>query len=625
MLTVDLALGFLALALIFGAGTLLCRPWWAPRPVTAPAYGLMVVALVAHLTWIAYWAHHVVGLACSALVLVGSIVVVCRARVWRSWRAFAPVLALTAGVGAACIGFTFLWSGADDPFLTAMNRFRGMPVDNYLQHMFADRLWKDESTTAFLAEWNGSDRPPLMSGLLLLARPLGPLLGVPQDADQYHLANMQLAFAMSMLSQLLWVPAVHCLVRCLRFSSRVAGLSVLFCAVTPVVFFNTTFTWPKLLAAALAVAAVALLADAILDDPPARRAPFVAAVVLTVLAFLSHGGVAFTVPVFLVLGIWVLRRIEPRRRLRAVAVAGGVAVLTYLPWQLYGAVADPTTNRLLKWHLAGVIPPTDESLSHVLVDAYAAKSTGELLDDRWANLKIIVEPQLAGRWSSDPGWVGRVREQDFYATGIALGLGALFVIALLVAAAVRVVRRRPLDRTERLSVVTVLACFLSIALWGLLMFIPGSAVVHVGSYAWLLLLLAIPFAHVAHRLPTVAMTAIGLSLLYAQLAYLAPSAALTGPLFSQVALMTLLGGALVSIAAVRAMTGADAGEAWRSDHRGGRRIAVRESATAGRAPAPAAGGGERSSANHDLTPRMTRGARPDGALTPPDQRERERS
>jgi hypothetical protein len=550
VLTVYLALGFAALGVVLGAGILLCRPWWSARPATAPAYGLLAVAVTAHLSWVATWTHQVLGIAFSALVLLGAMLVLWHGRVWRHWRTVVPDLMLCAGIGAMSVGLAFLWGGAADPFQTTANRFREMPVDNRLQHLFADLLWNDESTTAMLGDWNGSDRPPLMSGVLLLIRPLGLFLGVPTDADVLHPANMQLAFALSVVSQLLWVPAAQCLLRCLRFSSGTTALTIVFCAVTPVVFHNTTYTWPKLMAAAFAVAALALLADVVLGASPARAAPFVAAVALTVFAFLSHGAVAFTAPLFLVLGIASLRRLPRRRRFAAVVLAGGAAVVAYLPWAAYGAIADPTTNRLLKWHLGGRMEPTDRSLTQVLVDAYTKTPVSDLLHHRWTNLRLILDPQLAGRWSNDPGWVARVREQDFFATGLALGLGALFLVGFLARTFVRVRDGQRPDPADRLRVVIVLASLLCILVWALLMFQEEGAAVHQGSYAWVLVLLAVPFASISCRSPALGVGAIAMSVLYAQLVYLTPTTALAGRL-SHVALMTLLGGALVSGAAVR--------------------------------------------------------------------------
>jgi hypothetical protein len=615
MLTVALIVGFLAISLVFGAGTVLCRPWWLARPATAPAYGLLAVAVVGHIAWVAVWVHQAAGFGYAVLVLLGSAAVLVRARVWGSWRSWLPSLALCAGVGAACVGYNFLWGGGDDPFFTASNRYIPMPPDNFLQQIFADRLWKDESTTLMMGDWNGSDRPPLMSGLLLLARPLGLLLGtVGDDAARTQPAYLQLDFAMSVLSQLLWVPAVQCLLRVLRFSPRVTATSVLFCAVTPVVFTNTTYTWPKLLAAALALGAVALLADSVLDPAPARRAPFVVAVLLTVLAFLAHGGIAFSVPMFLVLGVWCLRRMPRPHRLRSVLLGGGAAVLAYVPWQLYGRLADPTTNRLLKWHLGGVIPPTDESFSHVLVDSYSTTPFSELVHNRWTNLQVVFGPELSARWSTDPGWVGRVRVVDFYGTGLALGLGSFLVVGFLAYVGARRLprraARRPLAAAERLAALLVLTCLLCLLLWALVMFLPTAAVVHQGSYAWLLILLAVPFAAIVSRVPGIGIAAIGLSVLYAQLAYFSPTPALDGPL-SHGWLLALGGGALVAAAATwwAAHDGAPE-ETDRAPAYRGRRVAV---------PSRRASDGERTGSDVPepaATPRMPRGnGRPPAAAT----------
>ncbi|GAB3247982.1 hypothetical protein [Nocardioides dilutus] len=563
MLAVDLTLGFVVLTVVGGASAVASRPLWTQRPHLAPAYALLGLGLVAHVVWVLFWVEPLVGKAGSIALLATAAAVVARDRPWRVWQQWAPLVTLTAGVGALIVGFTFLWGGADNPFATEVTRFVSLPSDNSIPHLFADRLWKGESTIGFLGDWNGSDRPPLQSGLLLLVRPLGRFLGVAQGADQYELANMQLAAASSILAQLMWVPAVHCLVRTLRLRRVTAAVTVLFCAASPAVFLHTTYTWPKLMAAGLAVAATVLLVDPLVSGARPRVPDFVAAMVLAVLAFLTHGAVVFCAPLLILLGVLVLRRTDRRSGARSVGVGALLAVLAYLPWALYTRVADPSNNRLLKWHFAGVTEPNNDSLVATIVHAYRTTPGHELLANRRANLANVFRLSLTERLDFTNDWPSRMRAYDFYGTAIALGLSSLLTVGLVVWVGTRLLLRLPVRASERVGMILCLGSVASIIFWALVMFLPDGAIVHQGSYAWLLVLLAVPFAFLADRVPALGWVLIGFGLMYVQVAYSSPTERLVGPL-SRTSLVTMLAGAVLCGLATWAMTsGSDTQDAPR--------------------------------------------------------------
>jgi hypothetical protein len=349
------------------------------------------------------------------------------------------------------------------------------------------------------------------------------------------------------------------MVRVLGHGRRTASVTVLFCAVSPVVFVNTIYTWPKLLAGGLGVAAVALLADMLLQ----RRwsaAAFGSAVGLAVLSFLSHGTTAFAVPLFLGLGLAVLRRAGTATVLRGCLVAAGACVALYLPWALYGKWADPFTGRLMKWHLAGVIAPDDQSFGSALRQAYASTPVPELLSRRLSNLETAFVPDPRTRLTFGHDWTLRVRFDDFFHTPWALGWAFLFAVWMVCFyfwSPLRTrrqtrhrasVTRGPSWASFEVSTGIVLLSFGSIVFWAMVMFLPDATVVHQGSLVWMLTLLALPFAWAWDRYRVLAATALVLTGIYVAVVYGTSNATLTE--LSPVGAVTLLAGVALLVICV---------------------------------------------------------------------------
>jgi hypothetical protein len=503
---------FAVLATITGAAVQLLSHWWRATPSLAGAHGLLGLGLALHAMWMAYWVTPGLGIAVAWGLLVGAIVVLVRARAWRSWRGWAGPVALTAGAGAASLGLTFLWGGAQASFATVGLRFvcgpppadggcGPLPPDNLLPQLFADRLWLGEGTAAILGDWNGSDRPPLQSGAILLLRPIAGAFGVPHDAAALDPLNAQWAFAASVVCQLTLIVAVLTLVEALGFHRRVAALAATFATVIPLSVVNVPYTWPKILSGALAVAGVAVLARAIRTRPPRLVVPLTVAASLATLSLLAHGTGAFALPLFACLGMVVLRRHGVRFAETAAACLAVVAVVSavYAPWQLYATYADPSTNRLPKWHLAGVIAPDDRSLLAALEDSYTSTPLDTLIDARIANLEMAFGPGLEARFSSASDWPMQIRSQDFFTSVYAIGLGTVLCIGLAFVLLICALRRRPVSARLRLSALLLGLSLLSMLLWICVLFLPGGAVVHVSSHTWLLLFAVIPLACLAAR------------------------------------------------------------------------------------------------------------------------------
>ncbi|RLV49690.1 hypothetical protein D9V37_07175 [Nocardioides mangrovicus] len=551
MLLIALALALGSIGVLGGASVVLTRRWWFDAPVLAGTYGLLGVGLIAQLEWVLFWIGPLLGIACSFVVTTAAIGVVVRARVWRAWRSWAPTALLAVGIVGASLGLALMYGGASQPFVTVAARFRYEPPDNVLQHLFEDALWRGVNTTGFFELWNGSDRPPLQSGLLLLDRSLALLIGVPRSAQVYAPHVLAVAFATSVVAQLLVCVTLTALLRVIGFSRRSAHLTLLFCGVTPVFFRNIIYTWPKLMCAGFALGCVTLLLHVLIHQRRFDSSRFVAAAVLAVLAYLGHGAVAFSAPMFLLIGILTLRLAARRERVAAVAAALLASAAVYLPWQLYGTYRDPFSGRLMKLYFAGIRQPTNEGLLHAMVRRYDQQSVGEIVGARWHNLGHVLNLDPSGHLAIGAQWVRSVRDQDFYDTSWALGWGSILSVGLVI----HLLRKRTTwwtlawspTRGPHASAVTVLlhSSLASVAFWIVTLYSGRDAIVHQGSYVWIVILLAVPFAWYSERITGLGETLIALSLVYVAVCYSERGPTGTTPLNASGLTMIYLGAMVV--------------------------------------------------------------------------------
>jgi hypothetical protein len=264
----------------------------------------------------------------------------------------------------------------------------------------------------------------------------------------------------------------------------------LFVVLTGFALVNTVFTWPKLLSAALCMFAVTavLFGRRRGESVPLVQVAFPA--LAAALASLAHAGVAFTlIPLGLLL---LLPPYYPG--LSRLATAGVVYAATVCPWFCYQNFYDPPGNKLIRQHLAGDSPTwrDDKSLPRNLLDAYAALTLGQVLQNKLANARMLF---AAARdqypWpphETPPEWpVDAVsyRRCEFMALFWALGLlNVGWVVGV-----VKAWRRRP-ELDFGLGVVAPALGLAGVLVWVVLMFGPGSTVIHQGSYATFLLLFA---------------------------------------------------------------------------------------------------------------------------------------
>ena len=393
-------------------------------------------------------------------------------------------LALALAVSVLYTGIAFLRGGPTaNPMGNIAHLFWPEP-DSSIPLVFATKLAAHAPLGGYLIKggWLSSDRPPLETGFVLLQWRLWNVSG-GQGGYQFLGTVLQSA----------WLPALWVAFRVRGVSAGRTCAAVLATAATGVVYVNTLYVWPKMLAGALALCALAILVS---RDPGDRwRGAGVLAAVLAALSMLSHGGTSFGLLALVPFVVPPCRKAlvplvaAPRRKITAWALgacaAATVAVL-YVPWMLYQHFVDPPGNRLLKWMLAGVVPIDRRGVLQAVMEQYRSLSLAHLLADKWDNVRdlfvnmaLLRKPQL--EWSGSFSGSARVAELHIFVPSA--GLLLLGAFAPLLPSARR-----------RLAGVMPLAAFTALAIAAWVVLIWGGAItteIHEGPYVALVLFIGL--------------------------------------------------------------------------------------------------------------------------------------
>jgi hypothetical protein len=383
---------------------------------------------------------------------------------------------------------------------------RKLYIDCYFPLFLAEQVHDGEPPGLLFADWRSSDRPPLQAGLFLMQTwtwdrdwqrlvlswvGLAGLMDVaepgPPPSIHYHLLGCA--------AQCAWVPAVWTLCRLGRLTTARSGMVVLLIACTGFTLVNTVYSWPKMLAGALALFALSALVLAARGAPRPPAGLFAA--VSAALCFLAHGGSVFTLLSLAVFGL--TPRLFPGWR---TALAGSMAaVLLVLPWFAYQKWCDPPGDRLARWHIAGATEYRDRrTFGEALVDAYRNLTVVEFVRRRWLNVQALfvdVEadnpmgfgyeldsefPEVSGDKTS---WLVRCRDAQLHH----LFPGLLLLNLGWLPLGRRLFRRH--DPDAELDRLLLGVALISILLWVLLIYNGGTTVLHHGSYADMLLLMTV--------------------------------------------------------------------------------------------------------------------------------------
>lgn len=483
-------------ALIFLPGLFIFSRWGLPKtlsPALLPLAIFGVSAAIGYLTFWIFWLDKNVGIVVSSLVILLSLI----GTVWgisdRSLIRLLKVpetilpLALIYLVGLAYLSILYFYF---HPFLfhELVINSRFFPLtspDNILPNVFADRLYNGEDPRPLWAEWQSSDRPPVQAGIFLSQRVLINLF----YPSTIGLSNQMIGTIL----QCSWVAAVWALCRQLNLKSVNVSLILGFCIGSGFFLYNSLYPWPKLLAASLCAGLVVMLLQALqLKDSPILAGGL--AGLGAGLGMMAHSGVAFTlIPMLLLTLFWI-----PRLGLRRTVAVIVTLAIVILPWIGYQKLYEPPGNRLVKWHLAGVIEVDERSFTEALVDEYTAAGLQTVVSNKVKNFRHLTAsnptlwPAVYG-YRNPPFYKGH-RNNEFFFLVFAFGiLNAGWLVFVWFCSGLSQHRLKkemtPLSRSLRQNL-----CFLpmlglaGIACWCLLLFGPATTIVLAGSYATMLLL-----------------------------------------------------------------------------------------------------------------------------------------
>lgn len=389
-----------------------------------------------------------------------------------------PPLALTGTASLLILSAGFMYGGIDTPSATAAKRFSHiLPGDNNISFEFAEAL-KGGHIPKLQARWLSSDRPPLQTGLVL-------------SESTYISRPRELGYTIiSVILQSLWIFAAWLLLSAFDVNARAIALVLAVSLLSGFVFLNSFFVWPKLLAAAYILAALAILLTPKYVLLRNSKIAGISVGAMLALAMLSHGGSGFAI-LGLALTMAILRRRVPLKSLLLIVVT---AAILYTPWTLYQRFCDPPGNRLLKMHLAGVDDVDPRSFSQTLIDSYHALTPKQIVDNKVANVRRLFE-NSSQFWIETTHLITHIRDRDscawiaaamrgwmFFCFVVNLGFLAVGPFALLIG-----IRRQYRSPEWRASIIMWVFIAVTAAVWCALMFGPGTTVIHQGTYAIVLL------------------------------------------------------------------------------------------------------------------------------------------
>lgn len=337
------------------------------------------------------------------------------------------------------------------------------PGDNAIPYDFAVGIRNAYIPSPLHGDWLSSDRPPLQTGMFLLFD-----ISPGSAPLSYQIT--------SSLLQALSIPAGFALVRALGGSNLRAFITSFLLAFTPFFILNYIYVWPKFIAAAFLISAMAIYFKKKAEDQTASLSFYGIGGTLVALAMLSHGA-----SVFAVLGFGLIVLVFRRTgNMKAIALAAVCASLTYLPWLGYQTTFDPPGNRLAKWHLADVTQIDNRSTAKTISDAYSELTFNAWINGRIRNLETFVQPATPDRfvkWMTEKNEVERDKRYDRllgqaffnYAAGLGVLQIALFGLPLFML----------INREARLLSLSV---FASCVFAALLIFKPGGTIPHQTSY-----------------------------------------------------------------------------------------------------------------------------------------------
>jgi len=380
--------------------------------------------------------------------------------------------------------YTSFYFAFADPFYPEIgyvgDRFfaRILAPDNIIPRIFADRIWDRKPLRPFCCtDWLSSDRPPLQAGIILLERPLSPM----EDTDlSYQLLSTAL--------QCFWICGVWCFLKSIGADRQRIRQVLGFLIFSGFLFYNSVFTWPKLLAATCILFLLSILFEKALTKRLLSYFEAVLAATSLGIALMAHPGVTFS------LAACALTMVRLRRFIgfRQFALGLLIVVAFYAPWLAYQKYVDPPGNRLLKLHLAGVAPIDARSTWQAIRDSYHERSWAEIANYKWLNIAFIAGEKFFDSYGlGDLSWLRidhAATEKSRSAQGLYVWNGVGLVNAGWLAMLALAVKQRKQAVAIPYAGWLIIAALTNFLVWSLVTFGPRATLTAHSSYADLLLL-----------------------------------------------------------------------------------------------------------------------------------------
>jgi hypothetical protein len=478
---------------------------------------LVCSGVTAFASFWAYFAHPRVGQTWTFLLLGGSVLLA--AWCWRGGgldrdllrRLRTPLLLWVLG-SCFVVFLGFLHGGMASAVPTSALRFSGqLPSDNDIPRYFAEWFSSNGHARppAYPPNWLMSDRPPLQVGYVLSQR---GFFNTPSGLH-YEL--------LCVIVQALWIVGMWAVLVAARLRSRTRALAMFAAIVSDIAILHGFFVWPKLIAAAFLLAALAILISPAWSRSRHDLRVGVLLGALLGLAMLAHGSSIFGVIPLLLLAAY--RGLPSWRWVAAAAVAGFVLMA---PWSAYQHYVDPPGNRLLKWQLGGDIELNSKGTLEAIEEGYGeAGLDGTLTNKRenfaemigWPRARNDLEVAVDNLEAGHPRFViGAVRDARFFSLLPFLGILLLAPLAMIFG------RRKARDEIEwRFALVCFGFLALACVVWGLLLFgsLESRTSIHVGSLAVPLLGLVGCVVGLYSVFPRLAQVLVGVNVLAVLLLY----------------------------------------------------------------------------------------------------------
>lgn len=385
---------------------------------------------------------------------------------------------LMISIGAFYLGFLHLWQSTQAPEMLAANRFMpAMPTDNIIPAIFSDRLACGQSPKNLMGDWLSSDRPPLQTGFILLLRLPLDWMGSPSTR----------AFAASFLFQLFWIPGLWALLRSAGAKRTETLFTAGLVACTGFCLFHSVYAWPKLGAAGLVIGGTSLFLN---RNPGSQLVKWSIGSALCALGYLSHGGVMFSLLALAPLTLLL----KPTKTTLVASVI--VFLLLLLPWSCYQNFYEPPGNRLVKWHIGGVIPIDKRGTMETIYTSYRNTSWPEIIKNKEANLAEIFRDGPWHIFDLSPANMKGSRAAEFFHFFRGLGLGS-WLLLLLPLCVWRLQRKNDSAGLAHAAALITGWGLLTLIAWVLVQYGPGTTIIHQGSLVPLLTLWTIPVVALA--------------------------------------------------------------------------------------------------------------------------------